>query len=167
MTKQEETTTEQRVEPGDEALKLPKSNHDQPTTDPDSSLNFAQELVDYSKRLETCRRTLHLAGKTIKVGTTPSEILHETRHYTLLHYRPMTNKTFSTPILVVYALMNKSYILDLQPGKSWIQNLLRQGFDVYLINWNAPSSIDKYTSFDDYVNYYLDRCIGIVEKKGT
>jgi hypothetical protein len=94
VTKQEETTTEQRVEPGDEALKLPKSNHDQPTTDSDSSLNFAQELVDYSKRLETCRRTLHLAGKTIKVGTTPSEILHETRHYTLLHYRPMTNKTF-------------------------------------------------------------------------
>jgi polyhydroxyalkanoate synthase len=61
--------------------------------------------------------------------------------------------------------MNKSYILDLQPGKSWIQNLLRQGFDVYLINWNAPSSIDKYISFDDYVNYYLDHCVEIVEKK--
>jgi polyhydroxyalkanoate synthase subunit PhaC len=77
----------------------------------------------------------------------------------------MTNKTFPTPILVVYALMNKSYILDLQPGKSWIQSLLRQGFDVYLIHWNAPSSIDKYISFDDYVNYYVNNCVEIVKKK--
>lgn len=163
MTKQEETATEQRVKPSDEALKAPRTNPDQLGNEPDPSLNLAQELVDYSKRLETCRRTLHLAGKTIKVGTTPNQILHETRNYSLLHYRPMTVKTFPTPILVVYALMNKSYILDLQPGKSWIQNLLRQGFDVYLINWNAPSSIDKYISFDDYVNYFLDDCVEIVK----
>lgn len=159
MTKQEETTTEHRVKPSDEAFKAPRTNLDQLGNEPDPSLNLTQELVDYSKRLETCRKTLHLAGKTIKVGITPNEILHETRNYSLLHFRPMTTKTFPTPILVVYALMNKSYILDLQPGKSWIQNLLRQGFDVYLINWNAPSSIDKYISFDDYVNYFLDDCI--------
>jgi polyhydroxyalkanoate synthase len=165
VTKQEETTTEQRTEHSDETLKVTKPIQGQPTATLDSSLDIAQELVDYSKRLETCRKTLHLAGKTIKVGTTPNEILHETRNYTLLHYMPMTNKTFPTPVLIVYALMNKSYILDLQPGKSWIQNLLRQGFDVYLINWNAPSSIDKHISFDDYVNYYLDNCVEIVKKK--
>lgn len=165
MTKQEESTTEQRTESREETLKVTKPIEGHLATTPDSSLDFAQELVDYSKRLETCRKTLHMAGKTIRVGTTPNEILHETRNYTLLHYMPMTNKTFPTPILVVYALMNKSYILDLQPGKSWIQNLLRQGFDVYLINWNAPSSIDKYVSFDDYVNYYLDHCVEIVRKK--
>jgi len=61
--------------------------------------------------------------------------------------------------------MNKSYILDLQPGKSWIQNLLRQGFDVYLIDWKSPTSVDKYNSFDDYVNYYVDRCTEIVRRK--
>ena len=165
MTKQEETTTERRDKPSDEALRVPKTNIDQHASEPEYSLDLAQELVDYSKRLETCRKTLHLAGKTIKVGTTPNEVLYETRNYALLHYRPMTSKTFPTPILVVYALMNKSYILDLQPGKSWIQNLLRQGFDVYLIDWKSPSSIDKYTSFDDYVNYYLDHCLEIVKEK--
>jgi polyhydroxyalkanoate synthase len=165
VTKQEETTTERRDKPSDEALRVPKTNIDQHASEPEYSLDLAQELVDYSKRLETCRKTLHLAGKTIKVGTTPNEVLYETRNYALLHYRPMTSKTFPTPILVVYALMNKSYILDLQPGKSWIQNLLRQGFDVYLIDWKSPSSIDKYTSFDDYVNYYLDHCLEIVKEK--
>ena len=72
MTKQEETTTEQRTEPSDETLKVTKPIQGHPTTTHDSSLDFAQELVDYSKRLETCRKTLHLAGKTIKVGTTPN-----------------------------------------------------------------------------------------------
>lgn len=165
MTKQEETTTERRDKRSDEALRVPKTDIAQHVSEPEYSLDLAQELVDYSKRLETCRKTLHLAGKTIKVGTTPNEVLYETRNYALLHYRPMTSKTFPTPILVVYALMNKSYILDLQPGKSWIQNLLRQGFDVYLIDWKSPSSIDKYTSFDDYVNYYLDHCLEIVKEK--
>ena len=165
MTKQEETTTERGDKRSDEALRVPKTDIAQHVSEPEYSLDLAQELVDYSKRLETCRKTLHLAGKTIKVGTTPNEVLYETRNYALLHYRPMTSKTFPTPILVVYALMNKSYILDLQPGKSWIQNLLRQGFDVYLIDWKSPSSIDKYTSFDDYVNYYLDHCLEIVKEK--
>lgn len=165
MTKQEETTTERKDKRSDEALRVPKTDITKHVSEPEYSLDLAQELVDYSKRLETCRKTLHLAGKTIKVGTTPNEVLYETRNYALLHYRPMTSKTFPTPILVVYALMNKSYILDLQPGKSWIQNLLRQGFDVYLIDWKSPSSIDKYTSFDDYVNYYLDHCLEIVKEK--
>lgn len=165
MTKQEETTNGPKVVPSEEAPKSSKLQDGQSIDDSVSSPNLAQEFVDYSKRLEKCRRTLHLAGKMIRVGTTPNEVLQETRQYSLLHYRPMTNKTFPTPILVVYALMNKSYILDLQPGKSWIQSLLRQGFDVYLIHWNAPSSIDKYISFDDYVNYYVNNCVEIVKKK--
>lgn len=163
MTKQEEAKRE--AEPTGGILNPTRLSDGQTTSNSDSSINLAQEILDYSKRVEECRRMLHLAGKTIRVGTTPNEILHETRQYTLLHYRPMTNKTFPTPILVVYALMNRSYILDLQPGKSWIQNLLRQGFDVYLIDWKSPTSVDKYTSFDDYVNYYVDRCTEIVRRK--
>ena len=85
MTKQEESTTEQRTESREETLKVTKPIEGHLATTPDSSLDFAQELVDYSKRLETCRKTLHMAGKTIRVGTTPNEILHETRNYTLLH----------------------------------------------------------------------------------
>jgi polyhydroxyalkanoate synthase len=77
----------------------------------------------------------------------------------------MVSKTARTPILIVYALINRSYVLDLQPDKSWIRSLLSQGFDVYLIDWKTPTAADKYVSFDDYVNCYIDDCVEAVLKK--
>jgi polyhydroxyalkanoate synthase len=122
------------------------------------------EYVESLLNIERVKSILHSAG-SIEVGCTPSETLYETRAYRLLHYRQMVSKTAKTPILVIYALINKSYILDLQPDKSWIRSLLSQGFDVYLVDWKAPSSADKYVSFDDYVNCYIDDCVDIVREK--
>ncbi|AFU58999.1 poly(R)-hydroxyalkanoic acid synthase [Candidatus Nitrososphaera gargensis Ga9.2] len=123
-----------------------------------------EEFEEAYRKLEKAKNILHTAGN-IEVGQTPHEILAETRTYRLLHYQQMVSKTAKTPILVVYALINKSYVLDLQPDKSWIRSLLSQGFDVYLIDWKAPTAVDKYVTFDDYVNCYIDDCVNIVLKK--
>jgi polyhydroxyalkanoate synthase len=123
-----------------------------------------KEIGDTTRKLEKTRNVLHNAG-AIEVGSTPNEIVHEARLYRLLHYRPMVSKTAKTPILFVYALINRSYILDLQPDKSWIRNLLGQGFDIYLIDWKTPAQVDKYVSFDDYVNEYIDDCVEFVRTK--
>jgi polyhydroxyalkanoate synthase len=123
-----------------------------------------KEIGDTTRKLEKTRNVLHNAG-AIEVGSTPNEIVHEARLYRLLHYRPMVSKTAKTPILFVYALINRSYILDLQPDKSWIRNLLAQGFDIYLIDWKTPARVDKYVSFDDYVNEYIDDCVEFVRTK--
>jgi polyhydroxyalkanoate synthase len=72
-----------------------------------------------------------------------------------------------TPVLVVYALVNRSYVLDLQPNKSWIRHLLTQGFDVYLLDWKSPTRMDKYVSIDDYVNSYIDDCVEIVQNNNS
>jgi polyhydroxyalkanoate synthase len=116
------------------------------------------------RRLEKARAILHDAGK-VQVGQTPHEVVKETRTYRLLHYQPLVANTAPTPILTIYALINRSYVLDLQPDKSWIRNLLSQGFDVYLVDWKDPTPVDKYVSFDDYVNEYIDDCVDIVLKK--
>lgn len=123
-------------------------------------------LEENSRKVRKTRDLLHTAGN-IDVGTMSHEVLEETRLYKLLHYRPLVSRTAKTPILVVYALMNKSYILDLQPDKSWLRSLLSQGFNVYLIDWKTPTSIDKYVSFDDYVNYYIDDCVDLVAKENS
>jgi polyhydroxyalkanoate synthase len=123
-------------------------------------------LEENSRKVRKMRDLLHTAGN-IDVGTLSHEVLEETRLYKLLHYRPLVSRTAKTPILVVYALMNKSYILDLQPDKSWLRSLLSQGFNVYLIDWKTPTSIDKYVSFDDYVNYYVDDCVDLVTKENS
>ncbi len=123
-------------------------------------------LEENSRKVRKTRDLLHTAGN-IDVGTLSHEVLEETRLYKLLHYRPLVSRTAKTPVLVVYALMNKSYILDLQPDKSWLRSLLSQGFNVYLIDWKTPTSIDKYVSFDDYVNYYIDDCVDLVTKENS
>ena len=122
---------------------------------------LANETREFFRKLEKTRGILQSAGE-ISVGQTPNEVIRETRSYRLLHYQQMVNKTASTPILVVYALINRSYVLDLQQDKSWIRSLLSQGFDVFLIDWKSPSPADKYDSFDDYVNIYVDDCVDTV-----
>jgi len=136
----------------------PAEKKDKPAND------LARDLEENYRKLEKARSVLHTAGK-VEVGQTPHEVIAETRTYRLLHYRPLVGKTARTPILTVYALINKSYVLDLQPDKSWIKSLLEQGFDVYLVDWKDPTSVDKYVSFDDYVNIYLDDCVDTVLKK--
>lgn len=104
---------------------------------------------------------------SLEVGSTPHEVVKETRLYRLLHYKTTFHVPIRPPVLIVYALINRSYILDLQQDKSWIGNLVKQGFDVYLIDWKAPSLNDKYVSFDDYVNVFIDDCIDFIRNKSS
>ncbi|MGI0025029.1 MAG: class III poly(R)-hydroxyalkanoic acid synthase subunit PhaC [Nitrososphaera sp.] len=162
MTKQEamDPNQKEQVEPPPQAQpqqeQAPKPQKKETIT--------PEELKEMYRRLDKTRAVLHAAGD-IEVGQTPCELLRETRTYKLVHYQQMVSKTAKTPILVVYALINKSYVLDLQPDKSWVKSLLSQGFDVYLLDWKAPTNADKYVSFDDYVNCYIDECVDIVLKK--
>lgn len=109
------------------------------------------------KLMETYKQLL-----SFDAWSTPYEIIKETRLYRLLHYKSSSEKRISPPILIVYALINRSYILDLQENKSWIKNLVDRGFDIYLIDWKEPCQIDKYTGFEDYVNIFMDDCINFI-----
>jgi polyhydroxyalkanoate synthase len=71
----------------------------------------------------------------------------------------MTSRQVSPPILIAYALVNKPYILDLQPDKSVVRAMLLSGIDVYLIDWGTPTDRDRYLELDDYVNGYMHRCV--------
>jgi polyhydroxyalkanoate synthase len=124
-----------------------------------------QNQIDYSKIAKTIE--LLSSGNHISVGDTPNDVVYETRLFRLLHYRNLVKKVSHTPILVVYALINRSYVLDLQPNKSWIRNLLTQGFDIYLLDWKSPTRMDKFVSFDDYVNCYIDDCVDIVQNNNS
>jgi polyhydroxyalkanoate synthase len=101
---------------------------------------------------------------TVEVGTTPSEVVYEENKLELLHYTP-EEKKHDVPILVVYALINRPYILDLQPDRSVIQRLLEAGFEVYMIDWGEPSTLDRSLNLDDYVNRYIDNCVDVVAER--
>ncbi|MES3518148.1 MAG: class III poly(R)-hydroxyalkanoic acid synthase subunit PhaC [Natronomonas sp.] len=101
----------------------------------------------------------------VEVGQTPSEVVYEENKLELLHYESVTDEQHKTPILIVYALINKPFILDLQPDRSVVRRLLEAGHDVYLIDWNEPSRIDQHLTLDDYVNRYIDNCVDVVRER--
>ncbi len=101
----------------------------------------------------------------VAVGTTPHDVAYHDGKVRLLHYHPLTPKQHKVPLLVIYALINKPYILDLQPDRSVIRRLLLEGFDIYLIDWGAPTDGDKYLTLDDYVNWYIDDIVDFIRNK--
>ncbi len=67
------------------------------------------------------------------------------------------------PIVLVYALIKRAFILDLQPGNSVVESLTRQGFEVYLIDWLPPAAADSERGFDEYVNQDLANAVRAVK----
>ncbi len=107
------------------------------------------------------------APDEIKLETTPYDVAYREDKVRLLHYKPTTEKQLHTPLIIVYALINRYHILDIHPKKSWVRNLLDQGLDVYMVDWGTPTNMDKYLDFDDYVNGYLDNCVEFVKDEAN
>jgi polyhydroxyalkanoate synthase len=87
----------------------------------------------------------------VRVGTTPHDVVYEEDALKLLRYRNETGIAFREPILICYALVNRPYILDLQPTRSVVRQLLQRGFDVYLIDWGVPTAADRTMRLHDYI----------------
>jgi polyhydroxyalkanoate synthase len=104
---------------------------------------------------------------TARVGETESEVVYTENKLELHRYEP-DERRFETPVLVVYALVNRPYILDLQPDRSVVRRLLEAGFEVYLIDWGEPSRLDRDLGLSDYVARYVDNCVDAIrEREGT
>ena len=97
----------------------------------------------------------------VPTGQTPKDLIWTLNKTQLYRYQPVKpqGERHPIPILLVYALINKPYIFDLQPERSLMRHLLEQGFDVYLLDWGAPGPEDKNTTFNDYATIYLHRAI--------
>jgi polyhydroxyalkanoate synthase len=120
--------------------------------------------MEFAELIENNRKAmrmfdLFLKAPEISVGMTPSEVVYTQDDMRLLHYIPVVKNPYPVPVLIVYALVNRYYILDLQPDKSVVKKLLDDGLDVYIIDWGYPSGMDRYLTIDDYVNEYIDNAV--------
>lgn len=104
---------------------------------------------------------------TTRVGTTPRDVVFQKHTMRLLHYRRETPPLYDEPVLFCYALINRPYILDLQPGKSVIERYLEHGFDVYMIDWGVPSAADRSLTLETYVCDLLRSAVEfILDRRG-
>jgi polyhydroxyalkanoate synthase len=94
-------------------------------------------------------------AQRVKKGATPSEVVYEADRIKVLHYVSDAPIKHKTPLLFVFALVNRPYILDLLPGKSVVEHFVKAGFDVYLIDWGKPTHADRHKTLETYINGYL------------
>jgi polyhydroxyalkanoate synthase len=92
------------------------------------------------------------------VGLTPKDVVWRRGRTQLWHYRSDAVR-YSPPLLVVFSLISRSFILDLTPGNSFVEQLLAAGFDVYLIDWGEPDERDAQNSLEDYVDDYIPAAV--------
>lgn len=107
-------------------------------------------------------------AQRVKKGATPSEVVYEEDRTTLLHYISDQKPRFKTPLIFVFALVNRPYILDLKPGKSVVEHFVKRGFDTYLVDWGTPTDADRHLALEDYVNGYIDNVVDhVCERTGA
>lgn len=124
------------------------------------------ETIRFRKYATGAHLALRAAG--VRTGQTPRETVWERGKARLYRYEPDTEKRFPIPVLLVYALILRPYILDLVPGNSLVEYLAQEGFDVYLLDWGFPGSEDKDLSFEDYVLDYMPEAVGrVLEVSGA
>ncbi|MCP3889593.1 MAG: class III poly(R)-hydroxyalkanoic acid synthase subunit PhaC [Desulfobulbaceae bacterium] len=126
--------------------------------------NMAEATDSAQKRMGKAADVL-LGDIEADIATTPYDVVFEVDRVQLKHYKPVTEQKIKTPLLVVYALINRETMLDLQQGKSVVENFLKQGVDVYMIDWGYPSRKDKYLGIDDHVNVYMDDIVEFIRQE--
>ncbi|ADC65569.1 Poly-beta-hydroxybutyrate polymerase domain protein [Ferroglobus placidus DSM 10642] len=90
----------------------------------------------------------------VEVGVTPKVEIYSDNGVKLYRYMPRTEKQYETPLLIVYALINKPYILDLHPERSVVRKFLDAGFDVYLIKWGDATIADQF-GLSGYIDIFM------------
>ena len=118
----------------------------------------ANPLIGFEERLRKFNRVLTTKAA---IAQTPKQVVWALNKARLYRYTPVLppEARRAVPLLLVFAIMNRPSILDLRPGHSFVEFMIRQGFDVYLLDWGAPGYEDRNLTLDDYALEYLPRAI--------
>ena len=119
---------------------------------------ITEELRQFQLRLAEGARILQGLGP-IETGVLPREPVYQEDKLVLYRYQPRVAEPHPTPLLIVYALVNRPYMMDLQEDRSMIRGLLDAGLEVYLVDWGYPDAKDRHLTLADYILRYIDHCV--------
>jgi polyhydroxyalkanoate synthase len=116
------------------------------------------QMAVFEERLKTINR---LMTTKAAIAQTPKQLVWALNKAKLYRYIPVlpAEQRHPVPLLLIFALMNRPYILDLRPGHSFVEYMVERGYDVYLLDWGVPGLEDQRLKFDDYVLDYLPRAV--------
>ena len=121
--------------------------------------NFMQQAVKRGQR------SLEMINQPPQpVGLTPKEIMYTRGTLRLYHYESMVDEVYRVPVLLVMATTNKAFVFDLAPGRSMIEYMLKQGYDVYVLDWDAPTQSERGLTMYDYTQDFIPTCIEKIQQ---
>ncbi len=122
------------------------------------------EMRELSQTMAGAAKVL---GETrdVELGSCEREVVYRLDNVVLYHYKPLAAVSQPTPLLIVYALVNRPDMVDLQADRSLMRSLLARGLDIYLIDWGYPDGADRELGLEDYIDRYIDRCVDVVAER--
>jgi len=118
------------------------------------------ELSDFKQKLQKSYQALKEVQQ-IDVAQSEYEVIFTQDKLRLLYFpgNREVDARCKTPLLITYALVNRWYMIDLEPERSLLKSLISSGQDTYVIDWGYPEAADRFLDLDDYINEYLNNCV--------
>lgn len=119
----------------------------------------AHEITEMESKLTAGLSALtSMKDEDVDIGSTPKEVFYARETFQVYHYKPVVekDKIHPVPMIISTPLINGYEVADLQPDRSLVSNFLKEGIDVYMINWGYPKRCDRYNTVDDYITDYMD-----------
>jgi len=136
----------------------------QPAGAPEQNL-ARQVRLEVERTIQRGLRGLdYVTGGDPAVGLTPKTSIWSRGTLKLYHYHAQADEVYRLPLVLVMSLVSKPYILDLAPGQSLVEFLVKKGFDVYMIDWGVPRPEDCRLRLEDYVLDFLPECLDKVAR---
>ena len=123
--------------------------------------HFLSDIASSPRVPAMVRQDAFTVGET--VAATAGSVVFRAEEFELIQYAPRTEKVWSVPLLIVPPVVNKFYILDISPGRSMIEYLVRQGVQVFTISWRNPTAAQKDWGLDTFGRAVLN-ALEAVEK---
>ena len=100
------------------------------------------------------------------MATTEGSVVFENELFQLIEYKPLTDKVFEKPFLLVPPCINKFYILDLQPENSFVRYAVAQGHRTFVVSWRNPDASLSHKTWDDYIQDAIIKAITVTQEIG-
>ncbi|MDE5454508.1 class I poly(R)-hydroxyalkanoic acid synthase [Bradyrhizobium sp. CSA112] len=133
--------------------------------------NLVRGMKMLAEDIEAGRGTLRIRQSDpsnlvvgVNMATTPGKVIFQNELMQLIQYTPATETVLRTPLLIVPPWINKFYILDLKPEKSYIKWCVDQGITVFVISWVNPDKELGKKTFDDYMKQGPLTAMDVIEK---
>ncbi len=126
--------------------------------------DVAAEAMRTGSKLAAGTQTLNNVG-SIEYGVSPKDAVYRDGKLTLYRYQNPNRREGAIPLVIVYALVNRPYMVDLQADRSLVRGLLARGEDVYIVDWGYPDRSDRYLDLTDYVERFIHGCVEFICKQ--